>query len=343
MRASAVAAVVAGDAARMKTLMDAVSNLSGSVGAGWLLLLAVTFAPLAQATQPQHFATPEAAVQALIEASRSGQDSNVLAVMGSDAKQLVQSGDAVADAKVHDRFLALYDESHTLVTTAEDHRVLQIGASGWPFPIPLVKGQDGWFFDVADGKEEVLARRVGQNELSAIQVCLAFADAEREYLVLNPEGAAPPHYADKLISSKGKRDGLYWPTSEGEAPSPLGLGMARADGYKFEQGKPTPFWGYYYRILTAQGPHAEGGAIDYKSKGQLYGGFALVAYPAEYGNSGVMSFIVNHNGVLFQKDLGKDTVTLARALKTFDPDTSWTQVPSSAESAAETEPPARAQ
>jgi hypothetical protein len=312
--------------------------------AGWLLVLALGFSPLAHASPGKRFPTPEDAVQALVEASHSGKDSNVLAVLGSDARPLIESGDAVADAKVHDRFLALYAEAHALVTVPDGHRALQIGATGWPFPIPLVKGKDGWFFDITDGKEEVLARRVGQNELNAIQVCLAIADAEHDYLTANPDQSTPPHYANKFVSSTGKHDGLYWPTLENEPPSPLGVGVAdaTAEGYKLEQGKPTPYWGYYYRILSAQGPHAEGGAINYLVKGQLYGGFALVAYPAQYGNSGVMSFLVNHLGVVLQKDLGKDTANVAKSMKTFDPDASWTKVPPSPATAAQGSPPPRA-
>ena len=287
----------------------------------------------AHAGPPQYFPTPEAAVQALMEAAKTGEDAKVLAVMGSGAKQLVESGDAVADRNVHERFVTLYDEAHSLISESDDRRVLQVGTTGWPFPIPLVKGKTGWYFDTADGLKEVLARRVGQNELDAIQVCLAIADAQHDYVNLNPEHATPAHYAARFLSSPGKRDGLYWPTAEGEPLSPLGAEAAHASaaGYEFEQGKATPYHGYYYRLLSAQGSHAEGGAIDYKVKGELYGGFALVAYPAEYGNSGVMTFITNYGGVVFQKDLGKDTATRAKAMKTFDPDPSWTKAPSSPE------------
>jgi hypothetical protein len=306
-------------------------------------LVAAVVTSVAYAGPPQSFATPEAAVQALVEAAKSGEDAKVLAVMGSGAKPLVESGDAVADRNVHERFVTLYDEAHSLIPASDDRRVLQVGTTGWPFPIPLVKGKAGWFFDTADGLREVLARRVGQNELDAIQVCLAIADAERDYVAQNPERATPPHYASKFMSSKGKRDGLYWPTTEGEPLSPLGLAVAEAtsEGYKLEQGKPTPFWGYYYRILSAQGPHAEGGAIDYLVKSQLYGGFALVAYPAQYGNSGVMTFITNYAGVVFQKDLGKDTAALAKSMRTFDPEASWTKSPSSAATAADGPTPPR--
>jgi Protein of unknown function (DUF2950) len=307
-------------------------------------LVAALVTGVAHAGPPQYFPTPDAAVQALVEAAKSGEDAKVLAVMGSGAKRLVESGDAVADRNVHERFVTLYDEAHALVPESGDRRVLQVGTTGWPFPIPLVKGKTGWFFDTADGLKEVLARRVGQNELDAIQVCLAIADAQHDYVNLNPEHATPAHYAGRFLSSPGKRDGLYWPTVDGEPLSPLGAEAAHASaaGYEFEHGKATPYHGYYYRLLSAQGSHAEGGAIDYKVKGELYGGFALVAYPAEYGNSGVMTFITNYSGVVFQKDLGKDTATRAKAMKTFDPDSSWTKAPTSSEAPDNAASPPRA-
>jgi hypothetical protein len=293
------------------------------------LLAACGVGALAQAAAAPSFPTPEAAVQALVDAARTGEDAKVLAVLGGGAKSLVGSGDPVADRNAHERFVGLYEEDHALIAEGDDRRILQIGATQWPFPIPVVKGKAGWSWDTTAGVEELLARRIGQNELNAIQVCLAISDAENEYLALNPQNASPPHYADKFISSKGKRDGLYWPTAEGELPSPLGPGAARAtsEGYKLEHGKPSPYHGYLYRILTAQGPHAEGGAVSYLVNGVLYGGFALLGYPAEYRKSGVMTFIVNHHGVVFQKDLGQDTASQAKAMKLFDPDPSWTKVP----------------
>ena len=297
--------------------------------AGVAVIAVCTVSAPAWAANPQVFPTPEAAVEALVAASRSGESGNIVVVMGSGATKLVESGDAVADRNAHERFVGLYDEAHTLVPEGDARQVLEIGATEWPFPIPLVKGKDGWSFDTTAGVEELLARRIGQNELNAIQVCLAIADAEAEYVVLNPEQAKPPHYAARFVSSPGKKDGLYWPPSETEGESPLGPGVARAtsEGYRVEHGKLTPYHGYLYRILTAQGPHAEGGALDYLVKGKLYGGFALVAYPAEYRSSGVMTFLVNHEGVVFQKDLGKDTASMARAMKRYDPDPSWTRVP----------------
>ena len=293
-----------------------------------LLTLPVTAVALAAA--PKSFPTPEAAVEALIAAGRSGEQAKILSVMGSDAKPLLSSGDRVADHAVAQQFIERYDQAHALVAVGEDRQILVTGPDQWPFPIPLVKGKSGWSFDTRAGKQEILARRVGRNELDAIQVCLAYVDAQREYHDRNPQGAAPPVYARFLVSHADKKDGLYWPTTPGEPESPLGplVGGASDSGYHAEAGKPTPYHGYYYRILTAQGSHAEGGALDYLVKDQLYGGFGLVAWPATYGNSGIMTFEVNHAGVVFQKDLGPKTESAVKSIKTFDPDSTWTNAES---------------
>ena len=209
--------------------------------------------------------------------------------------------------------------------------VLQVGADDWPFPIPLVKSDGGWRFDTAAGKDEILDRRIGANELSAIQACLAYVDAQREYYQRNPDHASLLHYAQKLASTPGKRDGLYCDTKPGEEESPLGTHFARAwaNGYA-APGKGAPYHGYYFRLLTAQGPDAAGGAYDYLAHGELIGGFALVGYPAKWDNSGVMTFPVNHDGVVFENDLGPDTAAAAKAIKTFNPDDTWKRVDSSA-------------
>jgi hypothetical protein len=201
-----------------------------------------------------------------------------------------------------------------------------VGKGDWPFPIPIVKKGSGWVFDAAKGKEEVLNRRIGQNEINAIQVALAYVDAQREYAMKDRDGDGLLEYAQSFRSESGKRNGLYWPIKSGEEQSPLGEFAARAvkEGYKAAD-KPFPFHGYYYRILTAQGKDAAGGAYSYIVKGSMIGGFALVAYPAEYGNSGVMTFIVNHDGKVFQKDLGKNTASLAAAMKEYNPDKTWTE------------------
>jgi len=204
-----------------------------------------------------------------------------------------------------------------------------IGKDDWPFPIPLVKKGDSWFFDTEKGREEVLNRRIGQNELSTIQTMLAIVDAQREYAVKDLDGDGVPEYARKFMSDPGKKNGLYWETKEGEELSPLGpaAAQAREEGYKKSGNKPIPFHGYYYRILESQGKNAAGGAYDYVVKGKMIGGFAVVAYPAKYGNSGVMTFLVNHDGVVYQKDLGKITAKTANAMKKFDPDSTWKKVP----------------
>lgn len=292
----------------------------------WLLpLLAASLGPPALAAAPKTFPTPDEAVQALVNASRTGNVEAVAGVLGSQSLSMLRSGDPVADKAALLHFAEMYDQAHSLASPTDDSRNLVIGNDDWPFPIPLVKGKGGWHFDDKAGEHEILARRVGRNELNAIQVCLAYVDAQREYRERNPDGDTPPHYADNLISSPGKHDGLYWPPEPGKEESPLGpaVGGARQEGYVLERGKRTPYHGYFYRILTAQGSHAEGGAVNYLVQGKLVNGFALVAYPAAWGNSGVMTFIVNQDGVVFQKNLGSNTASVATSMKRFDPDNSW--------------------
>jgi hypothetical protein len=232
----------------------------------------------------------------------------------------------VVDRHDRERLVQEYEESHSLVMSGETKAVLQVGKDDWLFPIPLVKDQTGWRFDTQAGREEILNRRIGRNELAAIEVCRAYVDAQREYYLRNPQGDALLQYAQQFASAEGKRDGLYWATEPGEEASPLGplVANARGGGYrKGEGGKPVPYHGYYYRILKAQGPDAPGGAYDYVVDGQMLGGFALVAYPASWGNSGVMTFIVNHDGVVYQKYLGPNTAAVARAMTRFSPDSTW--------------------
>ena len=291
-----------------------------------LLLGATTLAHPAHAAAPKVFPTPDAATDALVAASRTGKVSEVLTVLGSGAKSLLGSGDPVADTAGLQHFVQLYDERHVLQSPTEKSRTIALGNDGWPFPIPLMKGKSGWSFDAKAGEAEILARRVGQNELDAIQVCLGYFNAQGDYLARNPEGSAVPHYADRLISSPDKRDGLYWPTEKGEPESPMGpaVGGARQAGYALAHGKQTPYHGYLYRVLSSQGPKAPGGALDYRVDGKLVKGFALVAYPATYGTSGIKTFLVNQSGIVLQKDLGPDTTKKAAALTRYDPDTSWT-------------------
>jgi hypothetical protein len=213
------------------------------------------------------------------------------------------------------------------VREGENKAVLQVGKDDWPLPVPLVKRGDQWFFDARSGREEILNRRMGRNELSAIQVMLAMVDAEREYALKDRDGDGLLEYASKFASDTGKRNGLHWETKEGEAPSPLGdlAAKAAAEGYGSRNSKstPQPYHGYYYRILKAQGESAPGGAFDYVVNGKMMGGFAIVAWPAKYGNSGVMTFVVNHEGVVYQKDLGPETSKIAKLMKLYNPDETW--------------------
>jgi hypothetical protein len=273
------------------------------------------------------FASPSEAVQALVEAVKAGDMEALASVLGPEGRDLISSGDAVADKQDRARFVRYYEASNKMERPTDTKAVLVIGQDQWPLPIPVVKEGETWRFDSAAGKEEVLSRRIGQNELDTIQVCLAYVDAQREYARVPREGDGLLTYAMRFRSDEGQKNGLYWPTKEGEALSPLGVlvANARAEGYsrKASGGKPTPYHGYFYRILTAQGPDAPGGAYDYVVNGKMIGGFALVAHPAQYGVSGVMTFIVNNEGVVYQKDLGRDTETISRTMETYNPDSTW--------------------
>jgi hypothetical protein len=314
------------------------ASMSRTVAAWWMavalsvLVVPGSGGPSAAADAPARFPTPEAAAAALVDAVRAGDQAAMLSILGPDARTLIASGDEVADRQSRERFVRAWDEAHRLVQDAGGNVVLTVGQDEWPMPIPLVHDAAGWWFNTAHGKEEILNRRIGRNELNAIQVCLAYVDAQREYYVRDPDGDGLLEYAQRFASSSGKRDGLYWDAQPGEASSPLGPLVARAqgEGYPVKRsgekpagGKRTPYWGYYYRILKSQGPHAPGGAYDYVARGHMIGGFALVAYPAEYGASGVKTFVVNHDGVVYQKDLGPSTAATARAMTKFDPDDTW--------------------
>jgi Protein of unknown function (DUF2950) len=293
-----------------------------------MLVLAAAWSPsvCAAAVAQKRFASAEDGVQALIAAAKAGDVKAMLDVLGPAARPLITSGDPVMDRHDRERLAQAYEESHSLVTSGETKAVLQVGKDDWPFPIPLVKDETGWRFDTQAGQEEILNRRIGRNELAVIEVCRAYVDAQREYYLRNPQGDALLQYAQQFASTEGERDGLYWAVEPGEEASPLGplVANARGEGYKRgEGGKPIPYHGYYYRILKAQGPDAPGGAYDYVVNGQMLGGFALVAYPASWGNSGVMTFIVNHDGVVYQKDLGPNTAAVARAMTRFNPDSTW--------------------
>jgi hypothetical protein len=247
-------------------------------------------------------------------------------VLGEDAQPVVDSGDPIADANTRAEFAAAYAIAHRWVSESPDVSTLVVGDTEWPFPFPLVRDSNRWQFDTTNGIEEILNRRIGDNELVAIQASLAYVDAQREYYWWNPEGSPLLHYAKSLVSTTGGKDALYWDAAEGETPSPLGavFAAARAEGYLVDSAiRPTPYYGYYFHVLTAQGANAAGGAYDYVVNERMIGGFGLVAYPAEHGSTGVMTFIVNHDGVVFSKDLGADTAKLASEMTTFDPDATW--------------------
>jgi hypothetical protein len=273
----------------------------------------------------QKFGSPDEAVTALVAAARANNDREVVRILGD--RELVFSGDPVADGQRRQAFLLAFDARHQLNKQGDSKAELVIGPNDWPFPIPLVQRDGSWWFDTASGREEILYRRIGRNELAAIQVALAYVDAQNDYAAMNPTGGKVDSYAQRFFSTPGKKDGLYWPSAANEPRSPLGEAavLATAEGYRFGEGQ-IPYHGYYYRILKAQGPNAPGGAVNYVVNGNMIGGFALVAYPAEYGNSGVMTFLVNNAGVVFQKDLGPRTSRIASRMTAFNPDHTWRKV-----------------
>jgi len=278
----------------------------------------------------KNFQSPEDAIKALIDAVGGDDTKELLTIFGPAGKEIIFSGDEVADKEGRKRFLKAFDEMNKLVNESDKKVILCVGNENWPFPIPLIKEGKNWFFDTKAGKEEILNRRIGRNELNAIQVCLAIVDAQREYALKDRDNDKVLEYAQKFISEKEKKDGLYWEAKQGEEESPLGPLVAKAvkEGYGQRKSgdKPVPYHGYYYKILKAQGKNASDGEYDYVVKGKMIGGFALVAYPAEYGNSGIMTFVVNHGGAVYQKDLGKETERIAAAMKKYDPDKTWKKV-----------------
>ena len=283
----------------------------------------------APAAKQTTFKSYDEAVMALVDAVKASDQKKLLAILGPGSESVVSSGDPVADREAREQFIKRYDEASRVETRATKW-ILYVGKDDWPFAIPIVQQGSSYRFDTKAGKQEMLARRIGRNELSAIQVCLTFVDAQREYVLKDRDRDGLLEYAQKFWSEPGKKDGLYWDAKEGEPPSPLGplLAAAQQRGYdkNVPGGKPVPYYGYYYRILKAQGKDAPGGAYDYVVKSKMIGGFALVAYPAQYGSSGVMTFIVNQDGAVYQKNLGKETQKIAQAMKAYNPDKTWKKV-----------------
>jgi hypothetical protein len=297
-------------------------------------LTATVLAMASVANAQQSFKTAEEAASALVSAAKAGDRKAMLTVLGPEGADIVSAGDSVADASARNRVIESYDAKHQLVMEGTDKAVLIIGREDWPFPIPLVRKDNAWRFDTAAGRDEILYRRIGRNELSAIQACLAYVDAQQEYAERGVGGSGV--YAQRIVSRPGRKDGLYWPAQSSDDESPLGefAASAAAEGYRAGQQR-APYHGYYYKILTRQGPNASGGALDYIVRGRMIGGFGLVAYPAEYRNSGVMTFVVNHQGNVFEKDLGPNTARIAAGMTAFNPDNTWRPVTDAAQPSTE--------
>lgn len=293
------------------------------------IALASLFATTAiAADSAKVFSSPSAAVAALAEAAKTQDAAAAMQILGPDGKQVISSGDPVADKNAALNFANNYQQMHRLAYAPKGEVILYLGAQNWPFPIPLVKRGNGWVFDTPAGEKEILYRRIGTNELLTIATLREVVTAEDEYKNDVSEGGSH-QFARKLMSDTGTHDGLFWPASDNEQPSPIGplIASATAEGYQpGTSGKPTAFHGYLYKILTSQGANAPGGAKDYLVDGKLTGGFAILAYPVEYRSSGVMTFIVNQDGTIFQKDLGADTAKLAAAMNEYNPDKGWEEV-----------------
>jgi len=296
------------------------------VAVGFTILVATATAQNATGEQAQkRFPTAEEAVQTVIKAAKANNKTELLSIFGSEAEDLFSSGDKVADRRARQLILVALNEKWSLASQGPNTKTLVIGNEEWPYPIPLIKDKTGWRFDTAAGREEILYRRIGRNELNTIKTCLIYVKAQNEYAQKGHDGKAAGLFAQKLASEPGKQDGLFWKSGPGEELSPLGgfAAEASSEGYTRSHSGPTPFHGYVFRLLKAQGPAAPGGAKNYVSNGEMKDGFALVAYPAEYRNSGVMTFIVNQDGIVYEKDLGEKTTQVAGQITEYNPDKSW--------------------
>jgi len=308
--------------------MNKVFAVATALVAAIIFAASLSIATSSCALAQEDYNTPQAAVDALIATARSGDQKAALVVLGREGEDIISSGDKVSDNAVRARFVTSYDAKHQIAMDGDNKAILVIGDNDYPFPIPMIRNKNGtWSFDTEAGRREILYRRIGHNELDAIQTSLAYVDAQNDYAAQDRTGAGTGVYAQRFVSTPGKKDGLYWPITPGEEQSPLGelFAAASKQGYRAGEGR-SPYHGYYYKILTKQGPATEGGAADYIVDGKMIGGFALVAYPAEYRNSGVMTFIVNYAGTVFQKDLGPDTADIAEHMMSFNPDSTWKKV-----------------
>jgi hypothetical protein len=280
--------------------------------------------PAAQVSTQKTFASPGEAVQAMISAATAGDTDQLIRIFGPQAEEILISGDEVADKRARENVLEKYSQMHRLVTEPDETVTLYIGAENWPFPVPLVNEGGVWFFDTTAGKDEILYRRIGQNELDTVDTLRALVAAQKEYAKSPQKGETAGHYAQKLMSDEGKHNGLYWKSGPGEPESPIGplVAEAAAQGYSRKDG-PVPFHGYIYKLLPSQGTNAPGGAMNYIVNGKMTRGFAILAYPVDYRNSGVMTFIVNKNGKIYQKDLGTKTEAIASSMTAYNPDKTW--------------------
>lgn len=295
-----------------------------------LLILAVLLTSRTSAAQAisgqKTFSSPSEAVKNLMDAARSGDPAQLVPIIGPQAGALIASGDLGAAKQVLANFVKAYNEKHAISSEAQGFEFLQVGKGDWPFPFPIVRDGETWYFDIDRGNEEILDRRVGRNELGAIAVCEGFVQSQKDYAAKGHDGNSHGIYAQQFHSDPGKQNGLYWPVSKGQPESPMGPLVASAaleNSSQQSAGDPAPYYGYFYKILTAQGPDAPGGEKSYIVDGKLTGGFALIAYPAKYASSGVMTFIVNQDGIVYQQDLGEQTTDLASKITTYNPDSSW--------------------
>jgi Protein of unknown function (DUF2950) len=335
--AAASSAAEAAVAAAEEVSMDGASKSDGMLHrltiacATVLGILAIIAAGPVTPAASSEFNTPEEAVAALVQAAQSNDRQSLAAVLGPGSEALVSSGDPTKDASETRKFLDDYKAKHSLAPDGPQRVVLTIGDNDWPMPIPLVEQNGKWHFDSRQGAQQIVDRRIGRNEIEAIRTCLAYVDAQQDYFDLFKQVKGTGAYAQRLVSTPGNYDGLYWPDAPGIPASPFSALVSKAieeEGYPGDlvSGKQAPYEGYYFRILTAQGPNATGGARNYIADGGMTGGFALIAWPASYGASGIMTFLVDQDGIVFQKDLGADTAKRAAAIKQFDPDLSWARI-----------------
>ena len=298
----------------------------GLLACAFLLALAVEVVaqqPANQAVRGQGFPTAEAAANALTEALRGDDDTAVSAILGPSWRDFVPASKEDED-RARARYLAGWDANHKVVVIDESKAVIEAGTTGWTMPIPIVKDGAEWRFDLEAGRKEIVARRIGRNELAVVQTLLAIVDAQREYATLDPMKLGVPAYARRLLSSPGKKDGLYWEPAPGEPESPLGPAVAKAQAELQAKGEPGEgYYGYHFRLLYGQGPTAHGGAHDYLVKGRMIAGFAVIAWPVSYGETGVATFMVNQRGDVYEQDLGADTAKRAAAITLFNPDKGW--------------------